>query len=71
MLRLQETKRGLADAALGEGGSIKLHKLSVKELKAVRCIPDPAVLSRIPYCLSPQLFGMSQNEDPNQSRLTS
>jgi hypothetical protein len=35
MLRLQETKMGLADAALGEGGSIKLHKLSVKELKAV------------------------------------
>ncbi|KAF9784773.1 SNF2 family N-terminal domain-containing protein [Thelephora terrestris] len=35
MLRLQETKMGLADAALGEGGSIKLHKLSVKELKAL------------------------------------
>jgi len=35
MLRLQETKRGLAQAALGEGGKIKLHKLSVKELKAL------------------------------------
>jgi len=40
MLRLQETKRGLAQAALGEGGQIKLHKLSVKELKAVRCVPN-------------------------------
>ena len=36
MLRLQETKKGIAQAALGEGGTIKLHKLSVKELKAVR-----------------------------------
>ena len=40
MLRLQTTKRGLAEAALGEGGTIKLHKLSVKELKAVGCSPD-------------------------------
>ena len=40
MLRLQETKKGLAQAALGEGGAIKLHKLSVKELKAVRYIPN-------------------------------
>jgi len=39
MLRLQETKKGLAQAALGEGGTIKLHKLSVKELKAVRYVP--------------------------------
>lgn len=35
MLRLQETKTGLAEAALGEGGGVKLHKLSVKELKDV------------------------------------
>lgn len=35
MLRLQETKMGLSDAALGEGGGVKLHKLSVKQLKAV------------------------------------
>ena len=35
MLRLQETKTGLSDAALGEGGGVKLHKLSVKQLKAV------------------------------------
>ncbi|KAK7677163.1 hypothetical protein QCA50_019872 [Cerrena zonata] len=35
MLRLQETKMGLSDAALGEGGGIKLHKLSVKQLKAL------------------------------------
>lgn len=37
MLRLQETKTGLAEAALGEGTGVKLHKLSVKELKAVCC----------------------------------
>lgn len=33
MLKLQETKVGLAEAALGEGTGVKLHKLSVKELK--------------------------------------
>jgi hypothetical protein len=46
MLRLQETKKGLAQAALGEGGTIKLHKLSVKELKAVRYVPNPSVPSK-------------------------
>ncbi|KAI0798158.1 SNF2 family N-terminal domain-containing protein [Abortiporus biennis] len=35
MLQLQDTKTGLSDAALGEGGGIKLHKLSVKELRTV------------------------------------
>ena len=29
---------GLADAALGEGTGVKLHKLSVREIKAVRCL---------------------------------
>jgi len=71
MLRLQETKKGLAQAALGEGGTIKLHKLSVKELKAVRYVPNPSVPYKISYCPSPQLFGMSRNEDPNQGRLPS
>ena len=47
MLRLQETKKGLAQAALGEGGTIKLHKLSVKELKAVRYVSNPSILPRI------------------------
>lgn len=69
MLRLQETKKGLAQAALGEGGTIKLHKLSVKELKAVRYLPNPLIPHKITYCLLPQLFGMSRNEDPNQGRL--
>lgn len=49
MLRLQETKSGLAEAALGEGGKIKLHKLSVKEVKAVRYTPKLSVLLRISY----------------------
>jgi hypothetical protein len=31
---------GLADAALGEGTGVKIHKLSVKEIKAVR-LPHP------------------------------
>lgn len=69
MLRLQETKKGLAQAALGEGGTIKLHRLSVKELKAVRSVPNPSIPPKMPYCLAPQLFGMSRNEDPNQGRL--
>ncbi|KAI9457065.1 SNF2 family N-terminal domain-containing protein [Russula earlei] len=38
MLRLQDVKTGLADAALGEGTGVKLHKLSVKEIQAVRVI---------------------------------
>lgn len=49
MLRLQETKKGLAQAALGEGGQVKLHKLSVKELKAVRPLINPPVPPQIPY----------------------
>ena len=36
MLRLQEVKTGLSDAALGEGSGMKLNKLSVKEIKHVR-----------------------------------
>ncbi|KAJ2925510.1 hypothetical protein H1R20_g11584, partial [Candolleomyces eurysporus] len=33
MLRLQDVKVGLAEAALGEGTGAKLHKLSVKDIK--------------------------------------
>ncbi|KAF5329445.1 hypothetical protein D9619_009161 [Psilocybe cf. subviscida] len=33
MLRLQDVKTGLAEAALGEGTGGKLHKLSVKDIK--------------------------------------
>ncbi|KAF9468325.1 SNF2 family DNA-dependent ATPase [Collybia nuda] len=33
MLRLQDVKVGLAEAALGEGSGVKLHKLSVKDIK--------------------------------------
>jgi len=40
---------GLADAALGEGTGVKLHKLSVKEIKAVRRVPIPL------SCTSPVL----------------
>lgn len=35
MLKLQEVKVGLAEAALGEGTGTKLHKLSVKDIKFV------------------------------------
>ncbi|EGO02949.1 hypothetical protein SERLA73DRAFT_103014 [Serpula lacrymans var. lacrymans S7.3] len=35
MLKLQDVKVGLADAALGEGTGIKLHKMSVREIKAL------------------------------------
>lgn len=35
MLRLQEVKSDLADAALGEGNGIKLHKMSVQEIQAL------------------------------------
>ncbi|KXN90402.1 hypothetical protein AN958_04271, partial [Leucoagaricus sp. SymC.cos] len=33
MLRLQDVKLGLSDAALGEGNGVKLSKLSVKDIK--------------------------------------
>jgi hypothetical protein len=36
MLKLQEVKVGLAEAALGEGSGTKLHKMSVKDIKFVR-----------------------------------
>ena len=36
MLTLQDTKLGLAEAALGEGTGTRLNKLSVKQIKAVR-----------------------------------
>jgi len=39
---------GLADAALGEGTGVKLHKLSVKEIKAVRVSPFP-YLAQSPF----------------------
>jgi hypothetical protein len=35
MLRLQEVKMGLSDAALGEGTGVKLNKLSVKDIRYV------------------------------------
>jgi hypothetical protein len=50
---------GLADAALGEGTGVKLHKLSVKEIKAVR-VPlsrtSPVLVLSTLTCI--QLFGM-------------
>ncbi|KAG6836974.1 hypothetical protein H0H93_016927 [Arthromyces matolae] len=33
LLKLQDVKTGLAEAALGEGSGVKLHKLSVKDIK--------------------------------------
>ena len=36
MLKLQDTKLGLAEAALGEGSGTRLQKLSVKQIKDVR-----------------------------------
>jgi hypothetical protein len=43
MLRLQDLKTSLSDAALGEGTGMKLHKLSVKEIKTVSHIPENPV----------------------------
>ena len=38
---------GLADAALGEGTGVKLHKLSVREIKAVRCLFFTRSITRV------------------------
>ncbi|KAI0691058.1 SNF2 family N-terminal domain-containing protein [Cytidiella melzeri] len=62
MLRLQETKTGLAEAALGEGTGVKLHKLSVKELKDV-CINVDECSENLLTRGAPQLFGMSKDKD--------
>ena len=47
---------GLADAALGEGTGVKLHKLSVREIKAVRSFILLSYIS--PIHVISQLFGM-------------
>ena len=48
---------GLADAALGEGTGVKLHKLSVKEIKAVR-VPLSCTFPVLVLSTRIQLFGM-------------
>ncbi len=55
---------GLAEAALGEGGSVKLHKLSVKELKDVRRLLLLSSLALTRPAAS-QLFGMGKRSDTN------
>jgi hypothetical protein len=45
MLKLQDVKVGLAEAALGEGTGTKLHKLSVKDIKYVSQTFFPWTLS--------------------------
>lgn len=64
MLKLQDVKVGLAEAALGEGTGNKLHKLSVKDIKFV---------SNYTFCLSPilkicQLFNMNKDQNGAQPR---
>ncbi|KAH9837668.1 SNF2 family N-terminal domain-containing protein [Rhodofomes roseus] len=69
MLRLQDTKTGLAEAALGEGSGVKLHKLSVKELKAVRF----SSLRVLVYALTRscvKLFGMNKDNRPQAGQQT-
>lgn len=38
MLKLQDVKTGLAEAALGEGAGGKLNKMSVKDIQYVRVL---------------------------------
>ena len=55
MLQLQDVKTDLAEAALGEGGGVRLNKMSVKEIQAV------SVALVFPWSWSDsvkQLFGM-------------
>jgi hypothetical protein len=55
---------GLADAALGEGAGIKLNKLSVKEIKAVRV----ALFLGFPLFLSTRVFVIAlRNVTPETS----
>jgi len=57
MLKLQDVKVGLAEAALGEGNGQKLHKLSVKDIKYVRLVVWQRLL--FSHRISLQLFGMT------------
>ena len=61
MLRLQEVKTGLAEAALGEGAGGKLHKLSVKDIKYV-CPEFPVTLPARVLTTPCQLFGMTSTK---------
>ncbi len=72
MLKLQDTKLGLSDAALGEGTLGKnLERVSVKQIRDVRrpsssrsqnLAPD-AVLDHVT-----QLFGMNRNKDAERNQ---
>ncbi|KAI6103931.1 hypothetical protein EDD16DRAFT_1639751, partial [Pisolithus croceorrhizus] len=48
MLRLQEVKSDLANAALGKGSGVKLHRISVKEIQAVGALFH-APVSGLPF----------------------
>ena len=53
MLKLQDTKLGLAEAALGEGSGTRLQKLSVKQIREVRmlCVCVRRALMRYALCV--------------------
>ncbi|KAG6856050.1 hypothetical protein H0H87_008064 [Tephrocybe sp. NHM501043] len=65
MLRLQDVKTGLAEAALGEGSGAKLHKLSVKDIKYVRSLfIQSCVRAELTNTPAFQLFGMAPATNP-------
>jgi hypothetical protein len=59
---------GLADAALGEGTGVKLHKLSVREIKAVRSFFLLLPLARLAYsrALSALRYGAPAAASPRR-----
>ncbi|KAG7452506.1 uncharacterized protein BT62DRAFT_879840 [Guyanagaster necrorhizus] len=61
MLKLQDVKVGLAEAALGEGAGNKLHKLSVKDIKFVSSYNLLSSLS--PILKICQLFNMNKDQN--------
>ena len=64
MLTLQDTKLGLAEAALGEGNGTRLQKLSVKQIKDVR---QPCSSLPVIHADQQQLFGMTRlNKDKDK-----
>ena len=68
MLKLQDTKLGLAEAALGEGSGTRLQKLSVKQIKDVRpaSLLLPSLLVSRP-CLTCLISALRYDPDEQQA----
>ena len=61
MLKVQNTKMCLADAALGEGKGVRPQNLSIKEIKDVRSVSLPVCESYL-TCSTPAVRHVSEKQ---------